>query len=60
MSMGYSRMAFARCYAFCERGRCYNNGTYQENGKAYCGVHAPSRIAARAAKRQAKRQGVKT
>ena len=61
MTMPYSHMAYHRCNGSIWRSirRCYNRGIYQENGKDYCGVHAPSRIAARASKREAKRQGVK-
>ena len=63
MSMGYSRMAYPRCNGsfaalWGRMVRCSHRGIHHENNKNYCGVHAPSRIAARAAKREAKRQEV--
>ena len=62
MSMGYSRMAYVRCngsiFTIGGKMRCLRKSTYLENGYSYCGVHAPSKIAARAAKRQAKSQEV--
>ena len=63
MTMGYSRMAYPRCVGWrgtSGEGRCNRRASYHENSKDYCGIHAPSRIAARAAKRAAKRQQVKT
>lgn len=65
MSTAYSHMAYPQCsytrvyYRPYYVAQCDWKGQFHEYGKDYCGVHAPSRIAARAAKREAQHQGAK-